>query len=1367
MKLITKNIGFLCLALLWNISVSQTFQALDETSGIDHVFKEFGQMGGGCVFFDYDNDGWEDLYLTSGLSKDKLYRNMGNGTFREMPSAGFQITENFYTTAAVSGDINNDGYRDLLVTTWNGKDNLGNFERNLLFVNNGNGTFSETGLTSGLTETSFTMGASMIDYNNDGFLDIYVVNYIKERRFTYDADGEITGFDHECFENLFYENNKDGTFTEKSAALGINNSGCALAVMPTNFDQDDDQDLYIANDFGAYILTNALYQNNYPDASFSDVSGISQTDVGIYAMGIAYADIDKDSDFDYYVTNLGRNVLLENNGSGTFLDITSNATVENTNTSDFGGMALTTGWGTAFLDVNNDTWPDLFVANGRVPSSFLPTGENDPNKLYLNNGDSTFSDISMTAGIDDPRRGRGMAYCDFDKDGDLDIMVVVQNMNGDIDSSSKFFINQLNPSTAKDKNWVQFDLEGVSINRDAIGAKIILTVNGETLVQEIHGQGSHCSQHSLVLHFGLAENTVIDSAEIIWSSASKQIFLDVEVNHRYLLKEGDDTLQIDENTLVSGCTDPNSCSYNPLATVDDGSCEYLTASDISGATASGFNEVETYDYTPSKTNSQLTWTVEGGEILNGQNTNSITVKWGLYAQGNVSVLETTDSCNHPFKSLDVTLNLSNVSEDISIARIWNEALLEAIRHDYARPTVHARNLFHTSIALYDIWAIYNEQARPYLIGNTVHNFQSELKDFTPAESREVSLEKAVSYAAYRLLTHRFKNSPGAETSLDRFDFIMEQLGYDTGYTSSNYPSGNAADLGNYVAETLIHYGYSDNSQESSDYDNSFYEPVNPPIVLNPSGFSTGILNANRWQPLTFNTFIDQSGNLIPGSTPEFLSPEWGSVLPFALPEDQKTIHNRNGNDYVMYHDPQMPPQLSAGTQTTSGEQYQWNFSMVSIWSSHLDPSDGVLWDISPKSIGNIDIDLFPKDFKNYSGFYNTVDGGDISVGHELNPITGQPYETQMVPRADYARVLAEFWADGPDSETPPGHWFTILNYVTDHELFTRQFNGVGNELNPLEWDVKAYFILGGALHDSAVSAWGIKGWYDYIRPISAIRYMCELGQSTNPSLPNYNEAGIPLQEGFIEIVEADDDLSGANNEHVGKIKVYAWRGHDFISDAKTDVAGVGWILAEHWWPYQRPSFVTPPFAGYVSGHSTFSRAAAEVMTLITGDEFFPGGMGEFIAKKDEFLVFEKGPSVDVKLQWATYRDASDQTSLSRIWGGIHPPADDIPGRLIGEQIGIDAYQFALPYFNSESSTSETDAMSIYPNPVENNQVYVKNALATDTFNLFDIQGRLIPLSDIQFNTLDSTTLLKLPETVVSGLYILKTRNTSKILIVKD
>ena len=359
------------------------------------------------------------------------------------------------------------------------------------------------------------------------------------------------------------------------------------------------------------------------------------------------------------------------------------------------------------------------------------------------------------------------------------------------------------------------------------------------------------------------------------------------------------------------------------------------------------------------------------------------------------------------------------------------------------------------------------------------------------------------------------------------------------------------------------------------------------------------------------------------------------------------------------------------------DDYKWSHALVAVWSSHLDPTDGATLDISPAGVGNIR--SYPLGFDGHPDFYRLAEGGDRGRGRAVNPATGLPYEPQIVPRGDYARVLAEFWADGPDSETPPGHWFVIMNEVNDHPLMQDRFSGP-DALDLLAYDVKAYFMLGGAMHDAAIAAWGIKGYYDYIRPISSLRAMADRGQGSDPEGESYHADGIPLRPGYVELVDADDALAGDDGQHVGKIKFLAWRGPDAIDDPETDVAGVGWILAENWWPYQRPTFVTPPFAGYVSGHSTYSRAAAEVLTALTEDEFFPGGMSAFEIEANEFLVFEDGPSVDMTLQWATYRDASDQCSLSRIWGGIHPPADDIAGRLIGIKIGVDAFELAERYF---------------------------------------------------------------------------------------
>jgi len=612
------------------------------------------------------------------------------------------------------------------------------------------------------------------------------------------------------------------------------------------------------------------------------------------------------------------------------------------------------------------------------------------------------------------------------------------------------------------------------------------------------------------------------------------------------------------------------------------------------------------------------------------------------------------------------------TRDPSVARLWNEAVLDAIRNDFARPTVHARNLFHTSAAMYDAWAAYSA-SEPWLLGNDVGGYSCALDSFPSPADTHLAREEAISFAAYRLIEHRFATSPGNTDIMDAADALMSQLGFDVSFSSVDYLQGSPAALGNHIANCYIEFGFQDGSNEANQFANTAYTSVNPAIEPELPG-NPDIVDLDRWQPIRLSNFIDQSGN--PGvSQPDFLSPEWGSVVPFALSATNRQTYQRDGFDYHVYFDPGEPPRST----NAMWSEYQWGFSLVSIWASHLDPSDGVMIDISPASLGNIQ--QYPADPAEYPQFYDLLEGGDASTGYAMNPVTGAPYEPQIVPRGDYARVLAEFWADGPDSETPPGHWFVILNTVNDHPDLERRFEGVGEELGPLEWDVKAYFALGGAMHDSAIAAWGAKGWYDYIRPLSALRGMAENGQSSDPALLSYSPDGLPLVDGFIELVESGDPLAGPGDENVGEIKLYTWRGPDYIVNPFIDVAGVGWILAEDWWPYQRPTFVTPPFAGYVSGHSTYSRAAAEVLTALTGSEYFPGGMSEFPVTANEFLVFEDGPSVDMVLQWAKYQDASDQCSLSRIWGGIHPPQDDIPGRLMGAEIGVGAFEHARGYFD--------------------------------------------------------------------------------------
>jgi hypothetical protein len=327
-------------------------------------------------------------------------------------------------------------------------------------------------------------------------------------------------------------------------------------------------------------------------------------------------------------------------------------------------------------------------------------------------------------------------------------------------------------------------------------------------------------------------------------------------------------------------------------------------------------------------------------------------------------------------------------------------------------------------------------------------------------------------------------------------------------------------------------------------------------------------------------------------------------------------------------------------------------------SSLLDSASDAIIDIAPDALGG-----------------NAL-GSNGGRGYAVNPITGRPYAPETVRASDFYRAIAEFWADGPNSETPPGHWNVIANAVSDALAPNLRIGGTGPVVDRLQWDVKLYLALNGAVHDAAIAAWGLKGRYDGARPISMIRYMASLGQSSDPSLAAYNKDGLPLVPGLIELITKDKTAGpgpmAALRGNEGKIAVRAW--HRNNSGGPGD-SRVEWILGTTWLPYQQATFVTPSFQGYISGHSTFSRAAAEVLTGITGSEYFPGGLTQWTVKAATFR-FDVGPSTDVALEWATYYDAADQAGQSRLFGGIHVQADDFTGRVLGSTCGKDAWAFA-------------------------------------------------------------------------------------------
>lgn len=647
------------------------------------------------------------------------------------------------------------------------------------------------------------------------------------------------------------------------------------------------------------------------------------------------------------------------------------------------------------------------------------------------------------------------------------------------------------------------------------------------------------------------------------------------------------------------------------------------------------------------------------------------------------------SMKHLFLAFWSLLATWQATAQHSLVRVWNDQTLKAIRNDLARPPVHARNLFHVNAAMYDAWAAYVPSAQPWMLGRTNGNYTCPFPALTTPSDRSAAQKEAMSFATYRLLRHRFLNSPGFEVTSARLNHLMDSLGYDRTFTGMDPSTGGPAALGNYIAHHYIMFGLQDGSNENGNYANQYYTPANASLQMILPG-NPAMADPNRWQPITLPTSIDQAGNPV-SSTPPFVGAEWGNVHPFSLSAAQSTTYTRDGHSWKVYLDPGGPAQLDPASNEGLESFFKWNHAMVSIWQSHLDPAQDVTWDISPGSIGNSS--NYPTTPAEYAAFYDLLNGGDNSPGHSLNPVTGQPYAPNLVDRGNYTRVLAEFWADGVDSETPPGHWFEILHNVMDLPGFHRRWLGAGPELDTLEYDVKAHFALGSAMHDAAITAWGIKGYYDSVRPVSAIRFMGDRGQCSDPQGPRYDPAGMPIIAGFIEQVMPGDPLEGPGQEDLYKIKLYTYRGPSYVTDPGSDVAGVGWILAEDWWPYQRPTFVTPPFAGFISGHSTYSRTAAEVLTAITGSPYFPGGMIEYVIPQNEFLVFEDGPDEEVRLQWATYRDASDACSLSRIWGGIHPAMDDIPGRTIGMQLGPQVVGLADQYFNEGPPRVVGTAMS--------------------------------------------------------------------------
>lgn len=1190
--------------LICAASASAGFTDVTAASGIDYVHSsqaapDIAVYSAPLAAVDVDGDGWTDIVAGRADAGCLLFMNNGDGTFREEagPRGLAGITG---AGGIVAGDFTNSGREDLFIVPLEGS-------RCFFLANDGSGHFSEVAVERGASLPTAVQphrgfSATAVDYDRDGYLDIYFTEW-----------GVPSSTEDSLHSALLHNGGaaNPGHFENRTAAAGLTqpragDTHYGYSAAWADFDEDGWPDLALIADFGR----SQLWWNN-GNGTFTEQTKASGLGADENGMGVAVADYDGDGRLDLFVSSIFDPVSYERSGF-----ITGNKLYRNVGNRRFEEVAATAGvdrtgwgWGAAFLDSDNNGIADLVVTNGitngLVPDPNIPASnaaETDPTTLFLGDGSGHFTNATAGSGITDSGQGRAVVVLDYDNDGDEDLLI--SNAYGHP-------ILYRNDAPANGQRWLRLRFRGSASNRDGIGAVVRITAGGRTQARVFNPSNAYLGQREAILHFGLGNaGSTVDSIEITWPSGIVQTLTGFASNQSHLVFEpgGEQSAPVFTAQPSGGTFAKDQAVTLSAAATGDPAPVFVWEKDgvaIPGATSGVYRIARVHP-------------ADAG---------SYTIK-AINPKGTVTSSPAV---------ISVTANIAAHS----VARWWDEALLDAIRADFPAPTIHARNLYHVSAAMWDAFWAYDSvgwaRAHPVF-----HREPITADDWIGG--RESAQRQAISYAAYRVLVERYKGSAGRDRSMAGFRWLMQQLGYDPDFTGT---TGNSpAAVGNRIGAAVLAATLNDGSNEANGYaDTTGYAPRNDPLSFAFPG--TTLADPNHWQPLAFENAVTQNGIIIGRSVQSFVGVGWRLVTPFALVKPTPS---------TIAIDPGPPPMLG-----TSTEQAFKDMAVEVIrYSSMLDPADGATVDISPGAILN-----------------NSL-GANDGTGHAVNPVTGTPYGPNVVKRADYGRVLAEFWADGPSSETPPGHWNVLHNQVSDAPAFERRFGGVGPELSALEWDVCAYLALNGALHDAAIAAWTLKREYDSVRPISMIRYMGGLGQSSQPAGPSYNPQGLPLVPGLIEVVTAESSAPGQRHaalaNRIGKIALRAWRGGP--ADPASETGGVGWILADNWVPYQKSTFVTPAFPGYISGHSTFSRAGAEVMARLTGTPYFPGGLGTYSFKADGFLVFEKGPSSDITLQWATYYDASDQAGVSRLWGGIHVSPDDFVGRRLGSEIGRDAFALA-------------------------------------------------------------------------------------------
>ncbi|TAL65498.1 MAG: CRTAC1 family protein [Bacteroidetes bacterium] len=494
--------------------------------GDDDLHNIIESSGGGATFLDYDQDGFIDLYVTSGtwiegFSKEKkpvrlvenhLYHNRGNGTFEDVTKkAG--VGGPWYCMGVTVGDFNNDGYPDLY---------LSNYGPNVLLKNNGNGTFTDVTKRANVAGgKECSVGAVWLDYDNDGLLDLYVGNYLNydpQYKYYYAPDGFPGPMAYDSQADVLYHNKGNGVFEDVTKSMGIIDvDGRAMGVGAADYDDDGFVDIYVANDHTLNYLWHNDGGKGFTDRGTMSGTAFGQAGESTISMAVDFADYNGDGLIDIFVSDDKYCRLFENQGNGIFSD-----------KSYLSGIAMPAGqyvgWSSSFFDYDNDGDVDIFKTNGALKHLY---GQED--QLFENMGDGKFKDVSTERGKYFLRElvGRGACLGDYDNDGDIDIFIV--NLN----DHSVFLRN----NKGNQNNWLTLNLIGTTSNRDGIGSRVKLIAGGKVQTAQKKSTTGYLSQNDPRMHFGLAKNEIVEKIEIKWPSGKSQVLENIKANQILTVKE--------------------------------------------------------------------------------------------------------------------------------------------------------------------------------------------------------------------------------------------------------------------------------------------------------------------------------------------------------------------------------------------------------------------------------------------------------------------------------------------------------------------------------------------------------------------------------------------------------------------------------------------------------------------------------------------------------------------------------------------------------------------------------------------------------------------------------------------------------------